>query len=173
METERTRLQLLLTEDFDEVLEMYAEPDTFKYIEPMHNKSQDDYLDFLQSRIAQVRDGVGYHWAVRAKGNNEFIGLMNLNPISGTDKMQIGFQLKRKFWGQCYASELTARVIDFAAEEAGIKLIYGVFNTTNMASRRIFQKFNFEFDESKTFEDEKNPIEIWRYIVRHKITSNE
>lgn len=169
METERTRLKTIAREDFAEIMEMYAEPDTFKYIEPAQNKTKEELLDFLVSRIKQVADGMGYHWVARAKINNEFIGLMNLNPIAGTDKIQIGFQLRRKFWNQGYASELTDRVLKFGIDEAGLKVIYGVFSKRNIASRRIFEKFGFVFEESKTFDGESAPIEIWKYIARHKI----
>ena len=169
METERTRLITITKEDFAEIMEMYGEPDTFKYIEPAQNKTKAELLDFLDSRIKQVADGIGHHWVVRSKMDNEFMGLMNLNPIAGTDKIQIGFQLKRKFWNQGYASELTARVLDFGIEEAKLTVIYGVFSKRNIASRRIFEKFAFVFEESKTFEGENGPIEIWKYIARHKI----
>ena len=40
METKRTKLFLLKKEDYQEVLEMFRENDTFKYIEPLQNKSE-------------------------------------------------------------------------------------------------------------------------------------
>ena len=168
METERTTLQYITGEDFEEILEMYGEPDTFKYIAPALNQTREWYINFLQSRIDQVTNGSGYHWVVRSKENNEFIGLMNLNPIAGTDKVQVGFQLKRKFWNQGYASELTKRVLKFGFHDAGLKVIYGVFNKENTASLKIFQKFGFEFEESKSFEGKSSPVEIWKYIAEQK-----
>lgn len=171
METERTILKTIEKADIDEILEMYGEPDTFKYIAPAQNRTREQHLEFIESRITQASDGVGYHWTVRSIRDNEFIGLMNLNPIVGTDKIQIGFQLKRKFWNQGYASELTYAVLKFAMEEAGLTVVYGVFDKRNVASKKIFLKFGFEFDESKTFDDEIAAIEIWKYIGRHKINS--
>ena len=165
MQTERTILSALTKGDFIEVLRMYEEQDTFKYIEPLQNKTADEYKAFLNSRIAQVNTKTGYHWAVRLIDNNKFIGTANLNPIRGTDKMQIGFQLRRKYWNQGYATELTKRILEFAIKDARLRVIYGVFDKRNVASRKIFSKLGFEFEEGRTMEGEEFPIEIWKYIV--------
>ncbi len=163
MQSERTILKTLSKDDYTEVLIMYDEPDTFKYIAPLQNLSRDEYIAFLDSRIVQNNSGVGYHWAVRLKENKTFIGLMNLNPIGTTDRIQIGFQLRRKYWNQGFATELTARVLEFGINEAGIKEIYGVFNKENLASGKIFKKLGFEFVEDKKINGEDIPIEIWKY----------
>ena len=165
MQTERTILKTLSKADFSDVLKMYSEPDTFKYIVPARDKSRDWYLQFLESRIDQVKNGIGYHWVVRSNEHNEFIGLMNLNPIGNTARIQVGFQLKRKFWNQGYASELTHTVLEFGFTEAKLKTIYGVFNTDNLASARIFRKFGFVHRETQRMEWEQSPIEIWALDV--------
>lgn len=165
MLTERTILSTLISNDFDEALEMYSEPDTFKYIAPAQNRNREEHLQFLQSRIVQITEKQGYHWAARLKESNEFIGLMNLNLIMGTNMMQVGFQLKRKFWNQGFATELTKRVLTFAAYETDLKIIYGVFDKRNVASAKIFVKLGFKFEESRMFEGEEFPIEIWKYII--------
>ena len=169
MQTERTILTMLTRDDYTEVLPMYDEPDTFKYIAPLQNKSREEYIGFLDSRIAQVNNELGYHWVVRLKDNGKFIGLMNLNPIGNSDKIQVGFQLKRKYWGQGFATELTKRVLEFAIKEADLRVIYGVFDKRNIASRRIFKKFGFEFEENRIVDGEDFPIEIWKYLLVHNI----
>ena len=171
MQTERTILTILSKNDYTEVLLMYEEPDTFKYITPLQNKTREEYISFLDSRIAQVNNGIGYHWAVRLKENGKFIGLMNLNPIGKSDKIQVGFQLRRKYWNQGFATEVTKRVIEFGVDEAGIKVIYGVFSKRNIVSRKIFEKFGFEFEESNTVDSEESSIEIWKYLARNKMSA--
>jgi len=160
---------MLTKDDYTEVLLMYEEPDTFKYIAPLQNKSRDELINFLDSRIAQVNKGIGYHWVVRLKEDGKFIGLMNLNPIGNSDKIQVGFQLRRKYWNKGFATEVTKRVLEFGVEEAGLKVIYGVFNKRNIVSKKIFERFGFEFEESNTVGTEEASIEIWKYIARHKM----
>jgi RimJ/RimL family protein N-acetyltransferase len=171
MQTERTILTTLTKDDYTEVLVMYDEPDTFKYIAPLQNKSREELISFLDSRIAQVNDGLGYHWVVRLKENGKFIGLMNLNPIGKSDKIQVGFQLRRKYWNQGFATEVTKLVLEFAVEEAGMRVIYGVFSKRNVVSKKIFERFGFEFEESNMVDNDETIIEIWKYIARHKMNT--
>ena len=168
MQTDRTILTPLNRSDFDDVLKMYSEPDTFKYILPLLDRTKEEYITFLESRIVQIKSGAGYHWVVRSLDNNEFMGLMNLNPIGNTDKIQVGFQLKRKFWNQGLATELTIRVLDFAFTEAKLTDVYGVFDNENVASAKIFKKLNFKFVEKRQIEGEDSPIEIWKYSIKDK-----
>ena len=165
METERTLLTTITPDDFGEILDMYSEPDTFKYIPPLQNKSREEYIDFLNSRIAQVTGRVGYHWVVRLKDTGSFIGLLNLNPIKDTEKMQIGFQLRQRYWNQGYAREVTKRLVEFAVSELGLKVLYGVFNKRNTASKKIFERFGFEFEENRTVDHDETAIEIWKRII--------
>ena len=171
MQTERTILTMLTKDDYTEILLMYEEPDTFKYIAPLQNKSQEELIIFLDSRIDQVNKGIGYHWVVRRKDDGKFIGLMNLNPIGNSDKIQIGFQLRRKYWNQGFASEVTKRVLEFALDEADLKVIYGVFSKRNIVSKKIFERFGFEFEESNMVDNDESSIEIWKYVARYKMNA--
>ena len=91
-----------------------------------------------------------------------FIGAVNLNPVAGTPMMQIGCQLKRAFWRQGFASELIKRIQDFALNEAGLKTVYGVFEKDNDASRRLMEKLDFVWQETKQ-EAHGVVIEIHKY----------
>ena len=117
----------------------------------------------MDSRIAQIDEKIGYTWVVRLKENNEFIGTFNLNPFRDTCKIQIGFQMKKRFWNQGYASAGAKRVLEYGIHERGLKTIYGFFEKENVASGKILKKLGFHFEESKRFENEKTTIEVYRF----------
>jgi ribosomal-protein-alanine N-acetyltransferase len=165
MQTERTIIKTLTEEGYGEILRMYDEPDTFKYIPMLQNKSRDKYIDFLDSRIEQIDSGAGYHWTVWLKENKSFVGMMNLNPISNSDKTQIGFQIRHRYWQQGFATELTKKIIQFGISEAQKKEIYGFFSKDNIASAKIFQNLGFKFKETKKVGANDAAIEIWRYTA--------
>ena len=127
--------------------EMAKEPDTFLYIRRLLEMTSDEYDRYLQLKLEQIRLGTGYHWAVWLKTNGAFIGALNLNPIGSSTRLQIGCQLKRDFWGQGFASELTKRVLDFALDEIELPVVYGVFQKDNAISRRLLQKLGFILEE--------------------------
>ena len=147
--------------DFPAMTEMSREEDTFKYIRRLQVMTAEEYQQYLLLKLGQIRLGKGYHWAVWLKTDGNFVGAVNLNPIGSSERMQIGCQLKRDYWGQGYASELTLRVRDFAMAEAGLDTVYAVFQKDNVVSRRLLEKLGFAWLESKKEQDTE--IEIHRY----------
>lgn len=160
----RATLSLLGRSDFPDVLDMYSEPDTFKYIKGLQNKSEQEYLEFLERKLQEIETGAGYYWMARLSGSAGFVGAINLTPIVGQpDRIQIGWQLKGQFRGQGYASELAEPVFRFGIDKLGLRTIYGVFEPENLASKRILEKLGFTFDEQQS--KEGNRIEIYKYSV--------
>jgi len=107
--SKRTTLTLAQPSDFKELLSMYTEPDTWKYIKHLQDRSEKEYHQFLLSRIALGVEKKGYYWVARHQENNELIGAMNLTPFRDSGILQIGFQIRRKFWNQGFASEFCLR----------------------------------------------------------------
>jgi [ribosomal protein S5]-alanine N-acetyltransferase len=163
METERTTLTLLQEKDLPDMTAMAGEPDTFRYLKKLRVMTDDEYQRFLRVKLEQIRLKTGYHWAVWLKDRGDFIGAANLNPIGGTKRLQIGCQLKRQYWGQGFASELTRRVLEFAVDEVELKEVYGVFEKENVVSRRLLAKLGFVWIEDLT--ELGVEVEIWRRIT--------
>lgn len=161
-QTERTLLRLLTEDDFPAMLELSRETDTFKYIKKLLDMNEEQYRQFLYIKIEQIRSGAGYHWGVRLKTTGEFIAAVNLNPIGKSSRLQIGCQLKKDYWNKGYASELTKWLRDFAVQNLGLITVYGVFEKENAASRRLLQKLDFEWEETKT----ENGIEVEFHVFR-------
>lgn len=143
METTRATLTLITPQDFPEVLEMFYEKDTFKYIAPLQNKTQQEYIEFLNLKLIQIEKREGYYWVARLKSNGEYIGSMNLTPHKGSGRIQLGFQLKQSFWNQGFATELAARILQFGIEDWQLNTIYGYYNEENIASEKILRKLGF------------------------------
>jgi ribosomal-protein-alanine N-acetyltransferase len=163
METERTIFTVLEEKDLPEMTAMAKEPDTFRYLKKLRVMSDSEYQQFLRLKLDQIRQKTGYHWAVRLKSDSSWLGAVNLNPIGGTPRLQIGCQLKRQYWGQGFASELLKRVLEFAIRDAGIKEVYGVFEKENIVSRRLLARLGFVWIEDLTQQDVE--VEIHRYVV--------
>ena len=168
MQTERTLWTLLEEKDLPDMMEMAREPDTFKYLKKFRDMTEEEYGRFLYTKLEQIRQKKGYHWAVRLQSTGAFVGAVNLNPVGNSSRRQIGCQLRREFWQQGFASELTKRVLTFAIEEAGLTEVYGVFEKDNFISRRLLEKLGFVWQETNTSEGIE--IEIHKYSSRKKDT---
>ncbi|MEZ4918559.1 MAG: GNAT family N-acetyltransferase [Saprospiraceae bacterium] len=141
-------MKLLTPSDFPEALEMFHEPETFKYIAPLANKSDAEYLDFLNLKHQQILDKTGYYWVVRNRINGDFIGGINLTPIPDTGQKQIGWQLKAAYRKQGIAFEAAQLALEFGLNHTNFYPIYAVFHPENIASQRILEKLGFDFLEA-------------------------
>jgi ribosomal-protein-alanine N-acetyltransferase len=164
METERTIFTLLEEKDLPDMTAMSREPDTFRYLKKLRVMTDEQYQQFLRLKLEQIRQKTGYHWAVRLKSDNSWVGAVNLNPIGGTTRLQIGCQLMRQYWGQGFASELMRQVLEFAIRDAGLKEVYGVFEKENLVSRRLLARLGFVWLEDHI--ENCVEIEIHRYVAR-------
>ncbi|MBN9382831.1 MAG: GNAT family N-acetyltransferase [Chitinophagaceae bacterium] len=163
LETERTSLRLLTEEDLPAMEALSREEDTFKYLRFLRVMNAEEYTKYLHTKLEQIRTGAGYHWAVRLKTNNEFIGAVNLNPIKGTTRMQVGAQLKRDYWGQGFASELMQKLVEVGIQQLHLPAVYGVFEKENHASRRLLEKLGFVFEEG--FQEQEVELEVHKYTM--------
>jgi len=160
IQTERINLKLLTPSDLEEALNMFQEPNTFQYIRPLQGKTREEYLSFLQVKLKEIETQKGYYWVVRHQDSGEFIGAINLTPISGTDQIQIGWQIRDQFRRQGYASEAAQLAFDYGLHETPFHPIYAVFEKANIASERILQKLGFRYFQ--TFREKERVLE--KYI---------
>lgn len=151
MVTERTRIIPLQYEDFDEVIEMYHEPDSNKFIQPLQGKSDAFYRTFLARKI-EANKTVSQFWTVRELSGNQFVGTLNLNQFSDTDMTHIGCHLAVDFWNKGYGKELMKRIIKFGFEERELESIHAVIDTQHEVSLKLFNNLGFKFFENRELE---------------------
>jgi RimJ/RimL family protein N-acetyltransferase len=142
--TNRATLSFIQAIDFDEVLAMFHEPETFKYIAPLEGKTDDEYLKILKTKVEENISEAGFYWIARLKSNGEFVGAINLNPRKDIQHIQLGYQIRKKFWGQGFATELSAAVLEFAKNERQLDSVIAVFVESHIASRKILEKLGFQ-----------------------------
>ncbi len=163
--TPRLTLSLLTLEDINEVLIMFKEPNTFKYIKHMLDATPEECLAFLHKKISNINSKKGYFWTARTLDTKELIGTFNLSPIpSDPEKLQIGWQIKTVHRGQGYAYECAQAIMKYAINTLKLSIVYGVYEVENIASEKLFNKLNFSFVETKT-PPNNVPINIYKYIV--------
>ena len=146
MQNNQCKLTLLTEDDFTEMLSMFAERDTFKYIPKLYNQTDEFYLHFLTSAVEKITAGEEYYWVMREPKTNELMGAINLNKIQNGDEMQIGWQVREDFRNLGLAYLGAQMALDFAINQTKISIIYGVFSEQNTASERILNKLRFSLE---------------------------
>lgn len=159
--TQYFTLSPLKSSEFEELIEMYLEPDSNKYVRPLQNKSREDYLTLFERKMSQNQSERGHgFWVIRRSQNQEFVGTCNLNELHGTSWFQMGCHLKRQYWNKGVATEVCQRILEYGFEELRVAEIFGIFEPENSASRKLCAKLGFTFDRYDTFMDQKIELHL-------------
>mgnify|MGYP006168944819 FL=1 len=159
--TERTTIIPLIESDIPEILEMYLEPDSFKFISPHKDKSKEYYQSFLQGKLAANKKALGF-WSVRLNATNEFVGTVNLNQFQDSEITHIGCHLKSAAWNKGFATELMKELIKYGFEVRNLKAIHGIVEEYNIISAKLMKRLGFDFIEEII--DKKVKLNIYRCI---------
>lgn len=160
MRNQFCKLSLLTEADFDDMLTMFGEPNTFEYIPKLRSQSQEFYRSFLSDSMDQIKKGDKYYWMMRDPDDGEFIGAINLGKFPNSDVMQIGWQICEAFQQQGMAYMGAQMALDFAINETDISTICGRFEAENIASDRILNKLRFSLEKIEA----ENKTQIHHYI---------
>lgn len=145
--TKRLQFQLLEPDHFPEILAMYAEPETNKYIRPLRGKSKEEYLKFFRFKMEQNEQGLGYFWVVLKK-DGSFLGTANFNHFSPFEVEHVGVHLARAFWSRGYGTEIVEALLQFAKSE-GRNVVHALVQEGHDASLQMLNKAGMQFKEKR------------------------
>ena len=90
--------------------------------------------------------------AVELKGENKFIGFTGLKYLEDMNEVDLGYRFMRKYWGKGIATESAKACLNLAFETLGLSKVIAMVLPENIASIRVLQKLNFDY-EKDFFED--------------------
>jgi RimJ/RimL family protein N-acetyltransferase len=92
-------------------------------------------------------DGFG-RWVAIEKATGRWVGRIGLSEIlgwPGPDKIEVGWELHREFWGRGLATEGGKACMGYGFEVAGVPRIMSATMAANTASRRVMDKCGLRF----------------------------
>jgi len=168
IETERLIIRELIPEDAEGMFEMDSDPEVHRYLgnEPVHELQQ--IKDVIQMiRRQYIENGIG-RWAMLDKQSGEFIGWTGLKLIkeptnSHVEYYDLGYRMKRKFWGMGYATESAKASVRYCFEHHLAESLYAMSDVENSASRHVLEKCGLRYVE--TFDLDGTP-HVWMQLSR-------
>ena len=145
-ETPRLILRQFTELDAPLILDLNSSEDIVKYVhEPLLTTFEEAKHIILNIILPQYENKLG-RWAMHLKANNEFIGWCGLKYIKESDEIDLGYRIKKQFWGQGYATEAARETLRYGFEILNIQLITGHAHIENIASIRVLEKIGMQFD---------------------------
>jgi ribosomal-protein-alanine N-acetyltransferase len=144
LETSRTRLRPLSSEDGQAMFEVYSDPETMKYwsSEPVTDMAGAQKL--VQADIDWVKDGHALLWAITLPSSDKVLGKCVLFQFSPENRRaELGYVLNRSHWGQGLMTEVLEAVIPYAFDRLNLHRIEVDTDPENGGSLRILEKLGF------------------------------
>ena len=166
LETGRLILREWRDDDLDGVLAMNADPEVMRFIGDGHVHDRAEAAEML-AHVRRSWDEHGFgRWAVERRTDSAFAGFCGIGFLSWSPELQgepeIGWRLRRAFWGAGYATEAAVASRDDFFRTTEYDHLISLSNPSNVASERIMAKLGM-----RRVEDVRHPAS--GAIHRHRL----
>lgn len=142
--TDRTELRPFTLADGPELFQLFRDPQVRAGL-------LDDVIvspgwvahEIENSEARFLHTGVGL-WSVRLTGRPEIIGFVGFRAVSERPEPNLLYGLLPAHWGRGLATEITARVCEFAFRELGIAAVTATTDLPNRASAGVLRHLGMD-----------------------------
>lgn len=148
LESDRLHYIPLTQEHLEQLFDLDSDPEVIKFFNrPIATRetAQKSLLRYIS--YATLHPGAGC-FALYTKSTNEFIGigvLVHIELKVETNKIEVGYRLHKKFWGQGYAQEVATRLIDYGFNQLNLSEIYGTTHYDHVVSQAVLRKVGLQY----------------------------
>ncbi len=164
IETKRFLLRDVEEKDVQGIFDLDSDPDVHTYLGTPPIQTLDEAREIIQDiRRQYTLNGIG-RWAVIDKKSSDFVGWTGLKFEQDLrpefDYYDIGYRLRKKYWGQGIATLTARESIRYGFERLNLDEICGAADANHGASNHILQKIGLTFTEQ--FQFRGIPVNFYR-----------
>jgi RimJ/RimL family protein N-acetyltransferase len=140
LETDRLVLRMLRESDFDAYAEMCADPEVMRYIgdgQPLTRPLAWRNLAMMVGHWSLRGYG---NWAVEERSSGAFVGRLGFWNPEGWPGFEVGWTLRRAYWGRGYATEGALAALPLAFTHLKQPHVISLIHPENAASIRVAQR---------------------------------
>lgn len=150
LQSTRLGFGLWSTTDIALAMGLWGDGEVTKRIGGPFSKNQVNQR-LLKEIASQNEYGIQY-WPIFLLAAGEHVGCCGLRPYKLEEKIyEIGFHLKKPFWGQGYAAEAAQAVIDYAFHTLKAQALFAGHHPDNETSRRLLTKLGFQYTHDEYY----------------------
>lgn len=141
--TPRLELRRWTYADREDFRAMVADPDTMIHLHDSVPLTSAQADAALRDTIEHYAAGYG-DWAIVARADGAIMGESGLTKLRENGEIELGYMLRRPYWGHGYAFEAAAAVTAYAFKELGLERVVALSRPENSASIRILDKLGLQ-----------------------------
>lgn len=145
IETGRLLLRPMMIVDMHLMVELDSDPDVMRFITDGKPQTKEHYEKRVPEVIKYMQENPGLGlWIAFVKDTREFIGWYILKHLPNNEEVEVGFRIKKKFWGQGYSTEAGKALLKHGFETVGLKKIAAIVRPDNLASQAVIKKIGLK-----------------------------
>lgn len=149
VESERLIFREFTLDDLPQLIDQRSDPDVSKYL----GGSKLQNPEALAKRIRFYMSCYETHGfgmcAMLWRPTGEMIGSAGLQPLDGTDEIEVGYSIVKDLWGKGIGTEAARAWLLHGFVDKGLERIVAVAHTENWASRRIMEKLGMVYEKTE------------------------
>lgn len=146
IETERLIIRPINIDDAYDVFEWASDPIVNKFMPyPLH-----DNIRQAEEWISSLDNKNEFVFVLKSSG--KVIGGGSVSYAEKYNAYELGYNLKRQYWGMGYATEASKAMIQWAYKNLGVHDFFACHANENHASRNVIKKCGFQFKHYGKFE---------------------
>ncbi len=158
-ETERLFFREFTELDVHLFVDLNSNPEVVKYTGDVALNNEEEAMVILCYVLNQYQENGYGRLAVFEKESKEFIGYCGLKFHPEEGETDIGYRLKKKFWGKGYATEASRACLKMGFNTFNLERIVAHAMSENIDSIRVLEKLGMKF--SKEIELHDSPAKLF------------
>ncbi len=151
LETPRMLLREIHSGDEENMFDLDSDPKVMKYL----TNGVPSTREFIQAALQRTEALLKKHggrfgfWAAIQKSDGAFMGWFLFRPAKkdpeNTSRIELGYRLKKKFWGQGFATEGSVALISKGFSELDVQEVFATTLLKNLGSQNVMKKAGLKF----------------------------
>ena len=146
LSTPRLILRALALTDLDDLYEYASDPEIDRYTPWDHYKNIEEARENLNEFLEAYEKHGFWAWGIEHHADKKLIGIINFNKPGYDRKVEVGYTIARKYWGQGLATEALQVLIQYGFEKLDVARIEAVILPENKASSKVLLKAGMQFE---------------------------
>lgn len=153
LETERIGFSKWRKEDLELAIGLWGDYRVTQLIDSRGKLSKEQVIERLEKEMKLDKEYGVQYWPIFNLETGEHIGCCGLRPYDlAKDIYEIGFHLRKEYWGQGYAYEAAQRVIEYAFTEFKSSSLFAGHNPKNVGSSKLLKKLGFIYTHDEFYQ---------------------
>lgn len=143
--TSRLRFAWWRPEDLELARGLWGDPDVTRLIDARGALSEAQVQARLDEELRHAKTHGVQYWPIFERATDAHVGCCGLRPKRSEEGLvfELGFHLRRAFWGRGLSTEAARSAIHFAFDALNATSLFAGHNPKNTASRALLLKLGF------------------------------